>query len=834
LGTFEDFQNPQQLFITNSVPTSAFRSGNFSSISTTIIDPTGGLPFQGNQIPAPRISSQSTGILALYPLPNIGTPTQLSNNYIQLRRDDYTTDQYDIRIDNRIGSRQSAFGRYTHKNIVQDLPQQLLVPTETQSDDYSLLALSDSFQISAHLLNESRFGFTLNSTAKNLPFDGATFTDSLGFTSIGPSFPFNGLPDVNINNFTGLNTDRGNSTQRSDTTEATDNLLWLRGEHSLKFGIDYRFIHVTLPKSYVSGDNYGQFNFQNVFTGYSFADFLLGLPQTTAISSVTDANATAGHYAAYGQDSFRVNSRLILEYGVRFDFDPAYTDTSGNMGNFDPVPAQTGEIIYPTGDAGLISAKFLLQINACPAASLSGVPCTPIESAAQAGLPSSLRTASRRLVPRIGFAYRPFGDKTVVRGGFGMYDVTVLGSIFSALSGTLQANAQNYTNVDANGKPIFSFPQTQLAGLGNLPAYGSASFTAGVPVHFKDPYVYQMNLSLDRDLGARTGFRVSYVGSIARQLVWTRNLNQLLPSTVAYTTQIQNRTVFPYPNFSAVTFRGNGGVDNYNSVQTEVHHETSAGLTLDVAYTLAKNLADNQGSAPSAFVQENASTASSYSYSLAPDYGPVYGTPRHHMVATIVYNVPFGRIAALGDKANLLVRETLGGWQINSIGVVESGPFLTPFLNGIDPSGTGSGIAAGGLRQRVDQIASANLAGHNATRWFNVNAFQCPGGGSVLSCKVGTGSRANAPIGRFGNEGIGTLVGPATMVLHLGLAKEFSLYPDRLRLRFEGTFTNVLNHTNLGDPTLSLNNSQVGTITSSRNSYYAGARSGQVGARLEF
>jgi hypothetical protein len=831
-GTYEGYRNPQTQFITDSVPTAAMRGGDFSGISTKIIDPTTGMQFTNNMIPAQRISTQSQGILSLYPLPNTGTATQLANNYEVLRRADYSTNQFDARIDKNITSKQSAFGRFSWKNIDQAIPQQLLVPSETQSDQYRLLALSYNYIIRSNLLNEARFGFTWNSTVKSLPFNGGSFTNSLGLAGIGPTFPFNGLPDVNINNFTGLNTDRGNSTLRSDTTQFTDNLSWIVGHHSLKFGLDYRHIRVTLPLSFVSGNNYGQYNFVNDFTGYSFADFLLGLPQTTAIAILeSDANGRTNHYAVYAQDSFRVNQKLTLEYGLRFEFNPAYTDPSGYLGNFDPRIPGTGAIIYPDGQQNLISGNFLQAINACPGPEENGVPCTPINSASEEGLPNSLRTASKRIVPRFGFAYRPFDDRTVIRGGFGLYNVTVLGSIYSSLASTLQADTRTYTNLGPNGQPLFAFPQTQLPGLGNLAALASESFNTAVPIHFKDPYAMQTNFSIERDLSHQTGLRISYIGLQTRQLVWTRDLDQLEPSTTYYGTQIQNRSVLPFPNWRQIHYRDNGANASYNSLQAELRHNYRA-LTFDAAYTLARNLADNQGPAPNSFTLENANTLVSDSYDRNLDYGPVYGTPRQHLGATCVYQLPYGRGRRFGNNSHAVTNEVLGGWQLSTIFVTETGPYLTPFLNGIDPSGTGSGIA-GGSRQRVDEVANPNIRNHDAAQWFNVNAFVCPGGGSLATCREGEGTGANAPIGRYGNQGIGTLIGPGTVVLHGGLAKEFVL-GERFRLHAEGTFTNLFNHVNLGDPTLSLNNSQVGTITSTRQSYYAGARSGQVGLRLEF
>src|SRR5438309_1465859 len=335
-----------------------------------------------------------------------------------------------------------------------------------------MLVVSHNWTLRPNLLNEFRFGFTLNDTGNTLPFDGKAFTKSLGLIGLPGAF-FNGLSDLNINGFQGLNTDRGDSLGKNNTIQWNNNTTWMLGRHTMKFGFDIRRIRAQSALGFLSGDNYGQFNFDGSFTGQPFGDFLLGLPHDTALDNVQqDNDGRSTHYAVFVQDSYRVTPRLTLEYGVRWEFHPAYQDASGNIGNFDPSVARSGQVVYPTGKESLLAPGYLASFNACPLGTTSGptvngAPCTPVLSAQQAGLPEGLRTTTKRIVPRFGFAYRPFSnDNTVVRGGFGMFNTPSLGSILYALTGTLQSDTRQFLNVDPNGQPIFAWPNVTTGGSG--------------------------------------------------------------------------------------------------------------------------------------------------------------------------------------------------------------------------------------------------------------------------------------------------------------------------------------------------------------------------------
>jgi hypothetical protein len=842
-GTYEGFRFPRGQTIQNEVPTQALRNGDFSGTGITIKDPTTGQPFANNQIPSSRISSVAQGFLTLYPLPNAGDTNAVhAANYIANRDSTLHSDQYDIRIDHYLTAKMSVFGRWTWKSRGNANPQNLLVPSENFTDKYKMLATSWNWNLRPNLINEFRFGFTLNPSTQNLPFDGAKFTNSLGLVGVGPTFPFNGLPDLNITGYTGLNTDRGNSISENNTYQWNNNTTWIVGRHTMKFGFDIRKIKAVSALGFLGGDNYGQYNFNGAFTGDPFADFLLGVPHDTAIDQVThDNNGLSMQYAIYAQDAYRVNSRLTLEYGLRWEYHPGYTDQFGNIGNFDPSVAKSGLVVYPNGAESTLSTGFLQSFNACPTfnstagPSANGASCTPVFDASHAHLPQGLRTSPTRVVPRFGFALRPFSnDKTVVRGGFGMFDTPSMGSIYYALTGTLQSATFQFANIDANGGPIFSWPNIRTGGSGVIvPPFGTAYFGTANDIHWKEPYTMQWNLSVDRDLGFNTGLRVSYIGQGTRDLVWAPNLNQSYYSTQYYAAQpLSNR---PFPNWGTVNTRAVGANMNYNSLQVEITHRFQKGLTFNSTYTFAKNLADNQGPQPQgSFAGENAGGRTMDLSDRKAEYGPVWGTRKNRWLTTAVYELPFGRGRQFMSNSSRLADAVLGGWRLSNIFIVQSGPYETPYFDSGDPSGTGSGFQR---PQHVDRIKNGSLSNPTANQWFDTSAFVCPatpGWQIGQACTIGDNPGVNLPpIGRFGNGGIGVVTGPGSVSLSTALGKSFSV-TERLKIKVEGSFTNILNHVNLSDPVAAIDNTSFGQITSARGSDFGGYRTGQVSARVEF
>ena len=842
-GTYEGFQFPRGETIQNTVPTQAMRNGDFSGEGYSIKEPGTSIDYPNATIPQSQISPIAQKFLNLYPLPNFGsTNVEHSNNYVTNESNNYSSNQFDVRGDQYFGNRQSVFVRYTWKNIDNDSPQKLLIPSNTDYEQVRSLVASHVFSITPTLVNEFRFGFTIDNSGSSNSFNGPAFANSLGLQGIGPNFPFNGVPELDFSGITSnLDVDRLSNKNQSKTFQINNNLSWTKGRHTTKYGFDIRHIRAITPLGFIGANNYGNYTFDGSYTGSDFADLLLGLPTNTSYAIVhNDNNGATWHYNFYAQDSFKVGPRLTLEYGVRYEYHPSYQDSSGNIGNFDPSVAGSGAVIYPTGKQSLLAPGFLADFNACPNLTgtgpvINGVPCTPVLSASQAHLPESLRIVPKdRILPRFGFAWRPRSDKTVIRGGFGVYNISVLGSVFYSLTGTLQSDVRQFTSVGSNGQPLFKWPQISVGnGLGSV-QYGTAYFGTANAINFKDPYAMQWNFSIDRDLGWNTGIRVSYIGMRTNDLVWAPNLNQMYYST-QYSV-LRALTDRPFPNWGTVYTRTPGAIANYHSMQIEVTHRFSNGITFDSAYTFAKNLADNQGPAPGGFAGETGGGRASDLYDRHAEYGNVYGSRRNRWITNLVYDLPFGHGRTFGSNTNHFVNALIGGWQLNSMFLWQGGPWITPYFNGGDPSGTGSGNIVG-TTQDPDRIATGVPANQNRNEWIEPGAFVCPGqpiSASFPTCSIGVRPGIDAPpLGRFGNSGVGILEGPGTVNLNAGLAKYFQI-TERVRLRFEGSFTNALNHVNLADPVTNIVSPTFGQITSARGSDFGGNRVGQIGARLDF
>ena len=870
-GTYEGLRFPQAETVQYVVPTVLEKQGIFSQEVTTLTNPfTGGT--YNNQTLIPNASSAA--LLSLFPDPNINVGESVQGvlssnvpyNFVANKRNDIFSNQFDARIDETIGSRSTLFARYTNKQINQTVPESLAIPNGTQFAHYRIFATAFSFAFTAKLVNEARFGFTLEGDGTTNPLNGPAFTDSANFNGVQRTFPFNGVPTLGFQQLTTDLTSLGNShldqVERSRVFQYVDDLTWQRGSHNLRFGVDIRHLDAYTPLSINGfGDNYGTFFFNESqsFTGNEFADFLAGVPYESETDTVTsNNNGATSAYAVYAQDNWKTTPNLNLTFGLRYELHPGFHALNGDIGNFDPSVPKSGEFIYPTGYANLLSVPELAGFNACatngvnnPAATnttINGAPCTPVLTNTQAGLPAALRSTPKlRFEPRLGFAYRPFGtDKFAVRGGVGYYNVTTSGALFYALTGSLQSNLQTFYNSVVPGTgPLFAFPNVSSAAANAGIPYGSGTFYTAVDTHWHDPYSLQTNLSVDSDLGHAFGLRVSYIGLKTWHLIWQPNLNMLQESsTIVATTQ--PRSAFPFPNFFSIESRNTEAQATYQSGQVELSHRFAHGYSFDTAYTLAKNLSDDQGTygafqQAGSFVDEQGGYYATDSYNRHLDYGNVTGTRRNRWLTTGVYELPVGRGKQVFGSANRFENLAIGGWQVSSIFLLQTGPYLTAYLpsNVIDPSGTGSGTLFG-RQQRPDRVASGKLAGHSAAQWFNKNAFTCPGtaGGigtlaevnGASPCTVGA---TTAPIGRFGTESVGDLEGPGTVSLSAGLSKAFEL-SERCKLRAEGTFTNILNHTNLADPNLDVANPSFGVITQSRGSDFGGNRTGQVSMKLEF
>jgi hypothetical protein len=795
------------------VPTAAQRSGDLSGLLDANKNP-------GPMIDPGKISATAKALLAYYPLPNV--MGQSNYNYENFQSTPARTDGADIRVDRTITDKQLVYARFSRKNITEDAANPFL-PNDTDSVHNRSLLVSYTYTITPKLLNEFRFGFTNVLTNVSFPIEGADALQQLDLTGVNISQhpTSHAFPTFNFSagtGFTPIGRDKTGTTQ-SKTLQFTDNLTYTFGRHTVKAGVDVRRVRYADIETFLPSDDFGQFTFQpNFLTQNAFGDFLEGAPTTLffAVSS-PDVAGTAWQYSAFAQDEVQLGSKLTMNYGLRWQVLPGFHEDGGNLANFDQ---SNNSIIVPDELSSYLASNnlqasnlaFQQSFNACNL-NYTALPCTNYVTASQDHLPQSLRnTYKGNFQPRISLAYRPFNDtKTVLRAGFGIFTMTNLGPLSFNNSGNPTSALHTYSNtLTAAGTPLIQFPNIAPSTTGIQ--YGGGGLDQGVDPNYRDPQSEQWNLTVERQLASNDTLRVSYVGMHTYRLNITEDLNQVPASTTPYSI---TRTL--YPNWLTLYSTFNAGSADYQALELDETHRMAHGLYFDANYTFAKNLADNQGDTPTAFAGEvNYGIPIADRFHVASDYGNVEGSRRNRFLLSGIYQLPVGQGRAFmsgGGWKDIV----LGGWELNTVTLLETGPWLTPSIStSSDQSNTN--VVNRGAFLRPDEVSKNLYKGQSRAQFFNPAAF----------------APTPAGAGRFGNAGVGILQGPGTEAVSLGLAKSFAL-TERAKLRFESTFTNVLNHTNFAPPATQIDNaSSFGVLSAPQTAENAGNRTGQVALRLDF
>jgi hypothetical protein len=806
--------------------------GNSSGMLTNPV-PAGstcaGTSFANNVIPTRCINPVAQSLLNnYYPLPTPGLTGAF--NYQALVPIPGNSNGFDARIDQNINSKQQVYARISWKNLLTNAYNQLLPSDEDVEHDRSFL-ISHNYSITPKIVNEFRFGFTHSLLNPNFPIQGTQALNGLGFqTGTGPgqinttNHPTQGgFPSINFSDGSGFSTIGRDITgvQESNTKQLTDNVTLSRGHHTIRAGFDYRIVNYVTPSLETASDDFGQFTFnQNVFTGSSFGDLLLGLPNITyfAVTGPRD-DGTAHQFGFYGQDQWEVNSHLTVNAGLRYEYLPGFQDQLGNMANFLP---DTNTVVIPDRLQNGIGAvpAFLQSFNSCtlPGRNLN-LACSNFETASQAHLPQSLRQNYKyNFDPRIGIAYRPFSDsKTVIRAGFGVFTVSNLGPLAFNMSSNPTASVHTYQN-NNNGTPQFQFP------LASTPSqsvqYGGGELEQGDAPNYRDPQVIQWNLTLEREITSSTAARISYVGMEGHRQNVTIDLNQIPENTEGYNVPaggwVDPRA--PFQNWSEIFQSANLGSTSYHSLQLGVTHRISHGLTFQGDYSWTKSLSDVQGDAPTSFAIE-----SYYGFAVSDRFhinalrGNAEGTPRQRFLATGTYELPFGRGRARSSNHRFL-NEALGGWNVNTISLLQTGPWLTPTMSPSNDT-SGVGISQRGTTARPDRVpgVSTTPAHRSNSNYFNINAFT-----------------TSTQLGQTGNAAVGSLEAPGTIAVAGGLAKVFTLH-EGIQMRFESTFTNIINHSNFAIPATDVSNpGTFGVLQSVQTANNAANRTGQAALRIDF
>ncbi len=764
----------------SSVPLPSFKQGSFSAYKNIIYNPLSAagangqrIPFAGNTIPVSLIDKAGSGLINLFPDPNL--PGQV-NNYASDPNQTVNRDNYDIKIDQNFGAKDQAFFRYSQQGTQQYLPGPLPLPAvgsiNASNNLYPLKQFVAAYTrtLSPAMVNEVRAAATrLNIKALQLNY-GNNVAEQVGIPGVnsGSNPLFSGLPTVNLTGFPAL----GDSGARPaiiamNNYQVNDILSWTKGKHSLRFGGEVvrlqknNFQSVTLHGSYDFGPIYTTNLASPSGTGLSLADLLLGAPSNGNISyPFGTVGFRRTNYAMFVQDTWTVTSALTLSLGLRYDYFACY-----------PFCEVDNRMTYFRPDLG---GPFNVASPQIPWG-------------------SGVKPDRRDIGPRVGIAYR-IASRTVIRSGFGL--------MFSPDPGLTFGNQ----NPPYSGAIAFNNDQGNFGAARNLeqgftiPA--SAIFSPlsaaliGQDPNMKVPSASEWNLSLQRELSAGILVTAAYVGTSGKHLLLEPNLNQPVPGPGAITSRE------PFPLYGPITWNEGPNSSHYNALQMTAEKRFAHGLQFVANYTWSHGI--DYGT----FVG-----APQNSLNLAAERGNFDTDVRQRFVLSGSWQLPFGKGQPLGNHMTRALDLIAGGWQFNTIASLYTGLPFTPASATNTLNGSGS--------QRPNRTGNGNLPSDQRTisHWFNTAAFATPG------------------LYQFGNAGRDILVGPGTRQIDLALAKSFALAENpRRSLEFRAEMFNVSNTPQFNNPNASIGSPSAGIISSAGSplTFQRTSREVQMAMKLYF
>ncbi len=807
--------------LTPTVPLAAWKRGDFSDLLSLaapvqLRDPSG-QTFANNRIPENRINATARRIQErFYPDPNFGNTAVfgVQNWRGQMRPPARNPYNRSIRIDHKISERNTIFGRANFQHSHGDGWIGGL-PTGAQSKQIRRMrqiSVVDTHVFNPRVVNEFRFGIPrdLNNFYERA-FPGLPLIQELGFQGLAPNIPADagGSPRVR---FSGLGTvqaiDFGAGARPLDTSvQLYNQVSWFRGRHSLKFGgqlLKARFNNLSVPAGL-----FGDWLFTNRYTGWAYADFLLGVPsEATRQFPNPTIRQRRSSLDLFVQDDLKLSPRLTLNLGLRYEYHKPWTEVDDLMANFD-----IGRQSLVVADGAL--SKVIPLFRAV-------FPRVNLIEASQAGIPSRtlVRTDRNNFAPRLGLAWRPFGHpRSVVRAGYGIF-INVAPHHPPAGGSPFKLDEPTFINPAA--RPELVWPLAYPAAGATASAVAFPSFATRDP-GLAEPYTQQWNLTLEQQIRS-TGLRLSYVGTASRLLDYVRNINVPEPNSVPY---IQKSR--PLPGFAAIDLRTNGATHTYQALQFEAQRQLASGLYYQVGYTWSKDLGDHHVGLENPF-------------SRTIERSQTSRVPNHRATGNFVWELPFGRGKPVGGNLRGLAQGIVAGWALSGIVSLQSGDHLAAFYNAPDIHTNiahTTSLTPPVVGRRPDRIADGNLPSSQRTvaQWFDLAAFRDPGCPAANPFCTGA---ARTSVGRFGNAGPNIIEGPGSALTHLGVYKNFTI-GERLRLRFEFAGTNVFNRKNWSNPSLDLSNPTArGRITGVGGGAAAGSwdapgpREMRLGFRMDF
>ena len=782
-----------QVFV-NTVPTEATRRGDFSNYRdrngnliviydplTTRPNPNGsGVvrdPFPGNIIPADRLDAVGFNVASIYPLPNNGSGN--FDNYTSTVDRTVRDDSFTGRIDHRAGDRDSFFVRFAYEEFSLDAPQGqaaccLPTPPEAaaQFDLGPFVAGIQNTRLTTHgaafnwthlfgpsVVNELRLGYA-KTNPETLQSDfGTEAATSLGIQGINVNEFASGLPNLNIQDVTGISGGPAflpvNPKQIHYQFE--DTVSWVTGRHSLKTG--YRFI-LRKPSPFTNTNTRSSIainrnltnNPQTNSQGSGLATLLLGYTTGGQRGFLLDVyDYTNSEHSLFVQDDWKLSPRITVNLGLRYEVYVPDTERENRLPNYDP---DTFQLVYAGENATERANK---------------------------------ETRWGNLAPRIGLAWDMTGDaKNVLRAGYGRSYFPVP----HAAGNLLEQNVPNSTsqNYSVETNPLVFSPD-RVPPLSNpFPAIvptkpqGTAELNAANPLVFghafsnETPNMDSWQVSYQRQITNTLMAEVAYAGSRGRNLIWVGNINEVQPGPGS---QASRRLIQPLSNVATINYFDPSNRSSFNSLQLKLDKRFSQGLQFLGSYTFGKSL-DYAGAPASG----GGAVGGPQSVTLFDESrGPSGFDVKHRFVLSWVWELPFGKDHAIADGG--ILKPILENWQFSGIVTLSTGrPFSLTLNTGVN----------NGAPSWPDRIGDGRLEDPSVEQWFDTSAFVAP------------------PPNTYGNAGRGILYAPGTQTVDVSLARTFPIWKT-FRLQFRAEAFNLFNTPQFGFPNSAIGSPTAGRIT---------------------
>lgn len=759
-ANFEEFRYKSSTVYLASVPSLQERNGDFSDLNTCtntngtikltqipIYDPTTTTPsgstftrtqFPGNKINRPLDPVSVAIENAIYPTPNrtSSDPCQAAtntNNFQSVKANIRSMYQSLGRLDYRLSEKQTLFGRYAYyvNNTDNGSTNGSYLPSPIVAHRYDSFGsqsaiLEDTYTFSSTLINEARIAVTRTT----FPFIVANYNQDwpskLGFPSNVPSFTF---PTITGTGFPAVN---GQVGQRNTTNpQFIDTVTMVRGRHNLRFGVDWRTsqannFQLTTPS--------GNFSFSSALTnlpsktagtGNAYASFLLGAVNSATLTVYREPGYWNFQTAGFIEDDWKLTPRFTLNLGLRYDFQEEIHEHHNGLSNFEPNATS-------------------------PNTGLKG-------TTVYAGVGGYGRTFAPNDYndwgPRAGFAWDIFGNgRTSIRGGFGMYYVSMNNQLFNEPTAGFSSTVTTYASTNAGIYPAFQlssgFPYSPLQPLG---AAGGPDFLLGQAASYVQPNGHtpqsqQWNLNIQHEFPHGFVTEIGYLGNHGVHMIsGNYNMNVLpdnylslgsalttnvanpyagkVPGSLGAATISKKQSLLPFPYYGAITVTSpRDGNFHGDSMILSAQRHANHGLTLIASYTLSK-LLDNGiqnpldgyigiSGAPGDVTPQDPNNRQA-EYSLDPT------DIKHRFVGSALYDLPFGHGQRFFNSHGRFRDSFIAGWQGNTIVTLQSGLPLAI---------TGANNQAASRPSFVPgkSAANVNLSNRSINGWFDTTVFQNP------------------------------------------------------------------------------------------------------------